>query len=227
MAFFHGSANAGALILMSCAWLLANAPDPSEEIWPYLVFGAVFIVLLAHLIHAALESTFSRFPALTHGLPLAFAAYWLGGTPYRWLGYACWTFAALYAVVVPRMIQALARTRLGPLRTDNAGEADGRERFDLQNIAIAALIIVGVAGLIMGAGLVTQQWGLPAGIGAVVLWPVTLIAIPWYAAIVHDGWSMLAVVYGGGMAGTLLYQHSQATRHQVEPNIPRPAGEKP
>jgi hypothetical protein len=89
------------------------------------------------------------------------------------------------------------------------------------------LIVAGVSGLIMGAGLVTQQWGLFAGIGALVLWPLTLIAIPWYAAIAHDGWSMLAVVYGGGMAGTLLYRNSQARRHQVEPDIPRPAGGKP
>jgi hypothetical protein len=37
---------------------------------------------------------------------------------------------------------------------------------------------------------------------------------------------MLAVVYGGGLAGMLLYRRSQA-RNQGEPDMPRPAGEKP
>ncbi|MBI4206616.1 MAG: hypothetical protein HY527_16465 [Betaproteobacteria bacterium] len=89
MGFFHGSANAGALILMFCAWLLVNAPDQGEQLWPYIVFGAIFVVLLAHVIHVLVQEAFVFFLALMQGIPLAFAAYWLGSTPYRWLEYFC------------------------------------------------------------------------------------------------------------------------------------------
>jgi hypothetical protein len=230
MGFFHGSANAGALILMLCAWLLVNAPEQREQLWPYLVFGAVFIVLLAHLIHIVLGSIFTLFLALLYGIPLAFAGYWLGSTPYRWLEYACWGYAAGYAILVPRMIRALARTDARSSQSpahDGPGSAARRVRFDLENVALAMLIVAGVAGLIMSTGLVARQWGLLAGIAAFVLWPITLLIVPWYAAIVHGGWLMLAVVYGGGISGMLLYLHAPARRNQDELDISRPAGEKP
>lgn len=230
MGFFHGSANAGALMLMLCAWLLVNAPDQGEQLWPYLVFGAIFIVLLAHLIHAVHEATFALVPALMLGIPLAVAAYWLGSTPYRWLEYACWGFAALYAILVPRMNRALARTdgRSGhsPMHGGRRAAA-WRTGFDLENVAIAMLIVVGITGIIMGTGLVTRQWGMVPGIAAFVLWPITLIVVPWYAAMVHDGWLMVTVVYGGGSIGMLLYRLSHARRNHNETDIPRPAGEKP
>lgn len=226
--FIRGSANAGALILMFCAWLLLNAPDQGEELWPYFVFGAVFIVLLAHLFHVVLGASFGLFVALMHGIPLAFAAYWLDGPPYQWLKYACWAFAAIYAIIVPRMIRALSRTDAGSDRpASHDGSAAARTAFDLENLALAVLIVVAIAGLIMGTGLVTRQWGVLAGIAAFVLWPVTLIVVPWYAAIVNDGWLMLAVVYGGGSAGALLYVRSHAKPNQDASDMPRPAREKP
>ena len=229
MGFFHGSTHAGALILMLCAWLLVNAPDPGEPLWPYVVFGAVFVVLLAHLIHIVLESAFTLFQALLYGIPLAFAGYWLGSTPYRWLEYACWGFAAGYAILVPRMTRALARTAAGSNQSpahEGPGSAAKWKGFDLEDVALATLIVAGVAGLIMSTGLVTREWGLFAGIAAFVLWPVTLLVVPWYAALVHGGWLMLAVVYGGGIGGTLLYLRAPTRRNQDDLDVSRPAGEK-
>ncbi|MBI4206615.1 MAG: hypothetical protein HY527_16460 [Betaproteobacteria bacterium] len=83
-----------------------------------------------------------------------------------------------------------------------------RAAFDIENVAIAMLIVVGVAGLIMGTGFVTRQWGMLAGIAAFFLWPITLVAVPWYAGFAHGDWLMLAVVYGGGIAGVVLYLRS-------------------
>jgi hypothetical protein len=226
--FIRGSANAGALILMFCAWLLLNAPDQREELWPYFVFGAVFIVLLTHLFHVVLGASFGLFVALMHGIPLAFAAYWLDSTPYQWLEYACWAFAAIYAIIVPRMIRALSRTDTGSDRSaSHDGSAAARTGFDFENLALAALIVVVISGLIMGTGLVARQWGLLAGIVAFILWPITLIVVPWYAAIVNDGWLMLAVVYGGGGAGALLYLRAHPRRNRDAADIPHTAREKP
>lgn len=214
MGFFHGSANAGALILMFCAWLLLNAPEHGERVWPYLVFGAIFVVLLADVIHIVMEEAFAYFLALMQGVPLAIAGYWLGSTPYRWLEYSCWAFAAVYAILLPRAIHAAARMELkAPAPAAPGARSDFRPTarravFDPENVAIAMLIVVGVSGLIMGTGLVTRQWGLLAGAAAFVLWPLTLAAVPWYAGLVHEDWFMLAVVYGGGTAGALLYLRS-------------------
>jgi hypothetical protein len=230
MGFIRGSANAGTLILMFCAWLLLNAPEQGEQLWPYFVFGAVFVVLLAHLFHIVLGASFGLFVALMHGIPLAFAAYWLDRTPYEWLEYACWAFAAIYAIIVPRMIRALARTDAGSSHIasgDGLRSTAARTGFDLENLALAVMIVVAIAGLIMGTGLVARQWGLLAGIAAFVLWPITLIVTPWYAAIVNDGWLMLAVVYGGGGAGALMYLRAHPRRNQDAADIPHPAREKP
>lgn len=230
MGFIRGSANAGTLILMFCAWLLLNAPEQGEQLWPYFVFGAVFVVLLAHLFHIVLGASFGLFVALMHGIPLALAAYWLDRTPYDWLEYACWAFAAIYAIIVPRMIRALARTDTGSRHIasgDVVHSTAPRTGFDLENLALAALIVVVISGLIMGTGLVARQWGLLAGIAAFILWPITLIVVPWYAAIVNDGWLMLAVVYGGGGAGALLYLRAHPRRNRDAADIPHTAREKP
>ena len=54
MGFSHGSATAGTLIGALSAWLLASAGQQPEELWPYLLFGAIFVILLAHLIQLVL-----------------------------------------------------------------------------------------------------------------------------------------------------------------------------
>lgn len=215
MGFLHGSASAGALILMFLAWLLANAPDPPERLWPYLVFGFIFIVLLAHIIRAVAEGSLSFFLALTQGTPLGVAAYWLNHTPYRWLEYACWAFTAVYVILLPRMIYAVSRT---DARASGAGRLRERQRtedivpdrsiIDIQDVALAILIIVGISGLIMTIGLVVNSWGALAGIAAFLLWPITLLAVPWYAAFAHGDWPMLAIIYGGVIIGILLYRRS-------------------
>jgi len=203
MGFSQGSATAGTLIAAFAAWLLANAPQP-ETLWPYLLFGAIFIALLAHLIHVVLGERIALATALLHGVALGLAAYWLEATPYRALEYVCWIFAAAYVVVAPRMMRAVSRL---DLRGRRAGRVRAAHRgFDLQDVGIALLAVAAAAGLVMATGLLAREWGIYAGVGALVLWPVTLLIVPWYAALVQSEWLMLIVVYGGGLAGVLIYR---------------------
>jgi len=208
MGFSQGGAMAGTLILALSAWLLANGPPAPAQLWPYLLFGAVFVILLAHLIHIVLAETLGLFAALRHGVPLALAAYWLGGTPYRWLEYACWIFAAAYIVLAPRMMRAISRSD----RRGRNGPTAAQRGFDLQDMGIGLLIVIATSGLIMATGLVAREWGFYAGVGAFLLWPVTLAAVPWYAALVHSEWLMVAVVYGGGSLGMLFYRSARVQR---------------
>ncbi|HJQ61672.1 MAG TPA: hypothetical protein VJ834_02340 [Burkholderiales bacterium] len=226
MAFSQGSATAGTLILALSAWLLSNAPPGPEQLWPYLLFGAVFVILLAHIIHIVVEDTVGFFAAVLHGVPVALAAYWLGGTPYHWLAYACWAYAAAYVILVPRMIRAVSRAE----HLNGQSSRRGHHRhggFDLQDAGIAMLLVVMTAGIIMSTGLVTREWGIYAGVGAFLLWPLTLIVVPWYAALAHAEWLMVAIVHGGGTAGVLLYRAARAQRRHDATAIPRSLSEEP
>ena len=218
MGLSQGCAAAGALLLAISAWLLAGAFAGSHPLWPYLLFGAVFVVLLAHVMRIAVDERPAFSAAVLSGIPLAIAAYWLGKTPYRWLEYACWAYAAAYLLLVPRMMRAVGRV---PRMT--AAEAPGggaKGAFDLRDIAIAMGIVVTVSGLLLCTAFVAGKWGFYAGVGAVLLWPVTLIVVPWYAAIAHGGWLAMAVVYGGGLAALLLYRSTGARPHRNAADIP-------
>lgn len=210
MGFSHGSATAGALIGALSAWLLAGALQQPEQLWPYLLFGAIFVILLAHLIHIVLHEDLGVIAALLHGIPLGLAAYWLGSTPYRSLEYACWAYAAAYIVIIPRMVQAASRSEQRILHAHHV--ETGQRGFELQDVGIAILIVVGVSGLIMGTGFVAREWGFYAAVGAFLLWPVTLLIVPWYAALAHYDWLMLIVVHGGGLAGAFLYRTARLQR---------------
>lgn len=211
MGFSHGSATAGTLIGALSAWLLASAAQQPEQLWPYLLFGAIFVILLAHLIHLVLGAELRIAGALLHGIPLGLAAYWLGSTPYRWLEYTCWAYAAAYIILVPRMMRAVSRSDRRMLFR----RRDEQRGFTLQEAGLALLIVIAVAGLIMGTALVARVWGFYAGVGALVLWPLTLLVVPWYAALAHSDWLMLLVVHGGGLAGVHLYRTARI-RRQVD-----------
>ena len=223
MPFMQGSTVAGTLILALTAWLLASTPQP-EALWPYLLYGAVFVVLLAHLIHAGIRQALGFPVALAHAVPLALAAYWLGATPYRWLGYACWAHAVLYAILVPRMVRAVHRTE----RHGAAAPAMRPPRaFDVRDLGIATFLVVAFSGLIMTTGLVARDFGLYAAIAAFVLWPVSLLIVPWYAAVAHADWVIVSVVQGGAIIGVLLYRGARGPRRRDTAQIARSLREEP
>ena len=173
MGFSHGSATAGTLIGALSAWLLASAGQQPEELWPYLLFGAIFVILLAHLIQLVLGAELRIAGALLHGIPLGLAAYWLGSTPYRWLEYTCWAYAAAYIILVPRMMRAISRSDRRMLFR----RRDEQRGFTLQEVGLALLIVIAVAGLIMGTALVARVWGFYAGVGALVLLVVGILVL--------------------------------------------------
>lgn len=205
MGLAQGCAVAGALLLAVGAWLIAAE---SHLFWPYLLFGAVFVILCAHIMRLVVDGSPAFPAALLSGIPLAIAAYWLGATPYRWLEYACWAFAAAYLVLVPRMRRAVLRIRRASSAESQATGAKGA--FDLRDIAIALAIVISVSGLILCVAIASEKWSLYAGAAAILLWPATLVAVPWYAGIAEGDWLPLAVVYGGGAAALLLYRGGTA-----------------
>jgi hypothetical protein len=224
MPFMQGSTVAGTLILALTAWLLAGTPQP-EALWPYLLYGAVFIILLAHLIHVGIREALSVPVALAHGVPLALAAYWLGATPYRWLEYACWINAALYAILIPRMVHAVQR-----MERHAAGAPamqPPQRAFDVRDLGIATLLVVAISGLIMTTRLVAHEFGLYAAIAAFVLWPVSLLVVPWYAALAHADWLIVTIVQGGGLVGALLYRGARGPQRADTAQIAGSLREEP
>lgn len=215
MGLFQGCAAAGALVLAVSAWMLAGGvPDP-HPLWPYLLFGTVFVVLLAHVIRIILDEMPAVPAALLNGVPLVIAAYFLGDTAYRWLEYACWVFAVAYLLFVPRMMRAIVHAR------HDGGRPHARTQrgFDLRDISIAMFVVIAISGIILCTEIAAREWGFYAGVGALLLSPVTLTAVPWYAAIAHGEWLPVAVVYGGGIAAFLLHHGARMQRRHDAPDI--------
>jgi hypothetical protein len=75
----------------------------------------------------------------------------------------------------------------------------------LKVVAIIMYLILGLAGSVLQLSIVYEvagSWGVVVGI---FLLPVVLLVAPWYALIAWGNWLPVVVVYGGGIAATILY----------------------
>ncbi|MCK4334249.1 hypothetical protein KAX06_05650 [candidate division WOR-3 bacterium] len=88
-------------------------------------------------------------------------------------------------------------------------------RYIIVNIIVAAIdisILVGtigcVAGVVWGLILTTQivypAIGLIGAILSIVLAPVTLLVVPWYAGLILSNWFPLVICYGGFYGGGIV-----------------------
>lgn len=72
-------------------------------------------------------------------------------------------------------------------------------------LAALAYVVVGAVGLLLCARYVLSLAGWWAAGAAVLLFPLTLLTVPW-AALVGDGaWAPLIVVYSGTFVAGLLH----------------------
>lgn len=72
-------------------------------------------------------------------------------------------------------------------------------------LGIVCALFFGGWGLLLSARLVNELAGLWAMIAAVVLFPLTLAIVPWYAVAAHGDWAPVAVSYGGAALTLILF----------------------
>lgn len=68
-----------------------------------------------------------------------------------------------------------------------------------------AYVGFGIWGLIIVLSIINQAagfWGVVIGF---FIFPVTLVAAPWYALVAWGTWFPLIVVYGGGIGASIFY----------------------
>ena len=58
-----------------------------------------------------------------------------------------------------------------------------------------------IIGFIQSLQIIVDQWGVPMGTIAVLFFPATLTFMPWYSGLVLENWWILALVWGGFIAG--------------------------
>ncbi len=71
--------------------------------------------------------------------------------------------------------------------------------------AVVIYIVAGLWGFFVSLGIVTDALGFIGGVIAFALFPVALAFAPWYAALAHENWFPLLLVYGGGIVASVLY----------------------
>lgn len=77
-------------------------------------------------------------------------------------------------------------------------------------LAALSYLAVGVAGLLLCVRFVLSLLGGWAAVAAALIFPVTLVTVPW-AALIRDGvWAPLVVVYGGLFVAGLLHALARA-----------------
>ena len=217
MGFFHGSFVTVAFGVTFLAWLISNEvkPDP-ERVWHYVVFGAGFLVLAIYFLTQLFDREMaSAFGSIQAGVALAFAAWFLVDTPYRELSQITWGYAAAF-LVVPTAIAWFMDRRRGKTScgsfpdTPATTTAPAHGPVPLSELGTLVWLCAGVVGLFMGLAYVTRTWGLLAAVGGFVLWPVTVLALPWYVGFTDQDWWSLAIVYGGGVIGWLLSRQGKS-----------------
>jgi hypothetical protein len=63
----------------------------------------------------------------------------------------------------------------------------------------------GLWGYFLTVGIVIDHFGFVGGFIAFFLGPVALAFAPWYSAIADQNWSVVILVYGGGISAYILY----------------------
>jgi hypothetical protein len=71
--------------------------------------------------------------------------------------------------------------------------------------AFIIYVVGGIWGFFISLGIVTDALGFIGGAIAFFLAPVALAFAPWYAAIADNNWFPVGLVYGGGLAASILY----------------------
>lgn len=66
-------------------------------------------------------------------------------------------------------------------------------------------LAAGVWGLVLDLRVLHVLGGAVAVLLGLVLFPITFILVPWYAALVQADWYPLAVSLGGATVGAILY----------------------
>ena len=64
--------------------------------------------------------------------------------------------------------------------------------------------VSGIWGLVICFEIIEDLLGFALAIASLFVFPVALTLAPWYAALVSGDWFPLALVYGGGIAATIL-----------------------
>jgi len=63
----------------------------------------------------------------------------------------------------------------------------------------------GLLGLLVCLRIISTELGFLGMVIALVLFPISLYAAPWYAVLVHGNWAPMAIVYGSGITAAVLY----------------------
>ena len=74
--------------------------------------------------------------------------------------------------------------------------------------------LIGILGMLISLGcvivgfiwivrIIVDQWGPAMGGIAVLVFPATLAFMPWYAGLVLGNWWVIALIWGGCLAGTM------------------------
>jgi CBS-domain-containing membrane protein len=76
---------------------------------------------------------------------------------------------------------------------------------------LGAVIGIGcvIVGFVWSVRIIVDQWGIPMGGVAVLVFPATLAIMPWYAGLVLGNWWLLALVWGGGLVGQIFGSMAQ------------------
>ena len=72
-------------------------------------------------------------------------------------------------------------------------------------IAMVSYFIFGIWGLIVSVAIVNYTAGFWGVVIEFFIFPVTLIAAPWYALVEFGTWYPLVVIYGGGIFSSLFF----------------------
>lgn len=75
----------------------------------------------------------------------------------------------------------------------------------LRGLGVVVSIISGLIDFVLSDKIVTVTLGFWGGLAAFVFAPITVIFAPWYAGFAWANWWPLAIGYGGGLLGCLLY----------------------
>lgn len=85
----------------------------------------------------------------------------------------------------------------------------------LKGIGIFLYVIFGLWGLIVSLSIVNQVAGFGGVVIGFFLFPVMLLAAPWYALVAWGNPAPLMVVYGGGILASMLYGIGAAIKNEV------------
>ncbi len=86
--------------------------------------------------------------------------------------------------------------------------------FKIAGVIIFA--IAGIWGFLLCLKILFIEMGLLGGIIALMLAPVTAVAVPLYAGFVFNYWFPLALMYGGGASGLVLMVIGNALSSEEE-----------